>query len=539
MYGYRRRILPRTVSEPSRPQPALQRATALLLVLLLALPQLLQAAIGTPELPDPGTVPGVTRQQQQQVGLKARSEVYKQFPVLPDSSPVAQYVRQLGRRLTAVIPSQYSWPYEFHVLQEKEINAFALPGGPIFVNLGTIAAAGNEAELAGVLAHEMSHVYMQHSMKQQRKAALPALLGGIASAAAGIVGGPVGALGQVGAQVVAGSIIMKYSRADEAQADTVGAIIMYKAGYNPQAMADFFQKLEKIAGSGPPQFLSDHPNPGNRYAAITHEIQNWPPRQWLGDTPQFQQARADASRIRAYTAQEIQQRVKSGGGWNNERPQATNVDAPIASSSDRPSTGRTSTGRASSSSTDRDSSSSSADSSADSPPEPPVMGPASASVNSGFSTLRRSSFSLDYPENWQTASGPQTAVTIVPDGGVAQKAIAYGVMINEFAPSNPGASLSQQTQELLQGIRRQNPDVRVVGQPQRITVNGAAGQSIDLLGISPIGSGGNRPLDERDWLVTLSQPGGSLLYFVFIAPDRDFAKLRPTFEKMLRSVRLQ
>src|SRR5277367_2755374 len=105
------------------------------------------AVVGGPELPDPGKA-GMTRQQQMQLGFQAASQVYQQMPVLPDSSPETQYIRQLGQRLVATIPSQYSWPFEFHVIPQKEINAFALPGGPMFVNVGTITAANNEAELA-------------------------------------------------------------------------------------------------------------------------------------------------------------------------------------------------------------------------------------------------------------------------------------------------------------------------------------------------------------------------------------------------------
>src|SRR5581483_8191135 len=138
------------------------RVSSVLLILLVTWSG---AVTQGPELPDPGRV-GMTKEQQQQLGLKAMAEVYKQMPVLPDSSPVARYVQQLGKRLARQIPAQYSWPYQFHVIQQKEINAFALPGGPMFINLGTITAAQNEAQLAGVMAHEMSHVYMQHSAKQ-------------------------------------------------------------------------------------------------------------------------------------------------------------------------------------------------------------------------------------------------------------------------------------------------------------------------------------------------------------------------------------
>src|SRR5882724_11018252 len=233
-----------------------------------------------PQLPDPGTVAGASKDQQVQLGQQAKAEVYKQMPVLPDSSAVTQYVQQLGKKLQAGIPSDKSWPYEFHVIPEKDINAFAIPGGPIFVNLGTIQAADNEAELAGVIAHEMTHVYMQHSVKHMSKQSMAQGVLGVLGAVLG--NGTAGNLAKIGMQVGAGAIFMKYSREDEAQADAGGAIIMYKAGYNPKAMADFFQKLEQQGGSGP-QFLSDHPNPGNRVQAVTNQIKSWPPKNFTSN----------------------------------------------------------------------------------------------------------------------------------------------------------------------------------------------------------------------------------------------------------------
>ena len=154
------------------------RVLAIVLALLISQPNWLLAATSAPELPDPGSASGITKDEQIQVGLQAMAEVYKQMPVLPDSSPVTQYVQQLGKKLTAQIPQQHSWPYQFHVIPQSEINAFALPGGPIFINIGTINSADNEAELAGVMAHEMTHVYMQHSAKQASKQSLTQGLAG-------------------------------------------------------------------------------------------------------------------------------------------------------------------------------------------------------------------------------------------------------------------------------------------------------------------------------------------------------------------------
>ncbi|HEU4636057.1 MAG TPA: M48 family metalloprotease, partial [Edaphobacter sp.] len=101
-------------------------------------------------------------QQEQVEGAKYAGEIFKQMPVLPDSSPVSQYIQQLGKKLVAVTPG-YRWPFNFHVVASDEINAFALPGGAMFVNLGAIRAAETESQLAGVMAHELSHVVMRHS----------------------------------------------------------------------------------------------------------------------------------------------------------------------------------------------------------------------------------------------------------------------------------------------------------------------------------------------------------------------------------------
>lgn len=455
------------------------------------------AGVGNvPALPDPGLA--APRDQQIQLGQRALAEVARQMPILPDNSPLTRYVQSLGQKLDSVIPQQYNWPYQFHVVQEKDINAFALPGGPVFVNVGTILAAQNEAELAGVIAHEMSHVYMQHSIKGMRKQgttqAAGQILGGLLGA---VLGGPAGALANMGAQLGAGVISMKYSRADEAQADAIGAIIMYKAGYNPIRLAQFFLRLAAKGSSGQPQFLSDHPDPGNRVQAVQDEIRNWPSRQYHDSSSQFAQAKQEANSIRAYTAQQIHQMAQSG--------QIHDVSG----------SGRAQT-------------------------EPIPDGNAASGqvMPSGDFQRFQGPFSLEYPSNWQPKQEQQSGlVTFAPSADVAQNGIAYGVVVAPFQPPN-ASNLDDATQQLISGLQQQNPGMRPAGEIQKIRVNGVLGRSVDLLGQSPLAGRDGQPLQERDWLVTLPADNGANVSLIFVAPENDFARLRPTFEQMLKSFHL-
>ncbi len=489
------------------------RTLALVLAFLISQPAWMFAVISAPELPDPGHV-SVSREQQIQVGRQAVAEVYKQMPVLPDSSPVTQYVQRLGRRLVAVIPQQYSWPYEFHVVQQKEINAFALPGGPIFINVGTIEAADNEAELAGVMSHEMSHVYMQHSAKQASKSTVPQAVGVLGSVLGAVLGGTIGSLAQAGIQLGAGAVMLKYSREDEAQADAVGAIIMYKADFNPKAMAQFFQKLEQQGGAGGPQFLSDHPNPGNRMASIEKEIANWPAKNYLGTSQEFVRAKQDGTGVRSYSAQEIANGAKQGT-WARQNSDNHSVPAnvPVSSSS----------GSASS-------------------PTAELSGVSWSQVQpSGrFTQFQQGGISMSYPDNWKVYGQSQntggSSLVVAPPAGISQNAIACGVLINGAQDPNAG-SLDQATQDLIANLQRENAGLRISNSPQAIQVNGVEGRSVYLTGQSPVQRNG-RAEAERDWLVTLPL-GNGLVYLVFIAPQSDFNRLQPTYRRMLESFQMQ
>jgi beta-barrel assembly-enhancing protease len=496
------------------------RMLALLLALVLTQPFALATAqaegASAPTLPDPGNT-GMNKQQQQQLGLQAMGEVYKQMPVLPDSSPETQYIQHLGKKLAGVIPSDRSWPYQFHVIPAADINAFALPGGPIFVNLGTIQAADNEAELAGVLAHEMSHVYMQHSAKQAPKATWANIIAGLGSAVLPQSG--LGNLARMGIQFGAGTMLMKYSRGDEAQADSTGAIIMYRAGYNPKAMADFFQKLEQKYGSGGPQLLSDHPNPGNRQQAIQQEVRNWPPKNYTTNSSEFPQVKQDAMKAKAYSAQEIANGAKSGQ-WEQQNRQNHVVPANLPSSGNQGSGAGSGGGASNAGNTN------------------------AAAENVAFKEIKPSDhltrhegqgFTIYYPDNWKVA-GDSSMTIIGPPSAQAQNGIAYGAIIGNQAGG--GGSLDDATQKLAQGMAQENPGMKISGEMKPLDVNGTQGRSLELSGKSPLMLNGE-PLPERDWLVTFPRPQGGLAYVVFVSPERDFNQLHPTYQKMLDSLQLQ
>ena len=207
------------------------------------------------------------------LGREAAAEVEQQMPLLRDDN-VTSYVSDIGHRLAGAIPAELQHPefnYTFKVVNVKEINAFALPGGPMYVNRGMIEAAKNEGEVAGVIAHELSHVALRHGTAQATKAT-PYEVGTIAGAILGaIVGGNAGTLIAQGTQFGLGTAFLRYSREYEKQADLEGSQIMARAGYDPRDMANMFQTIARRSGNGGPEWLSDHPSPANRYEAINRE----------------------------------------------------------------------------------------------------------------------------------------------------------------------------------------------------------------------------------------------------------------------------
>jgi predicted Zn-dependent protease len=208
------------------------------------------------------------------LGREAQRKVRAQTPVV--AGPVDAYVTSIGRQLAAHAGGP-RYPYTFTVANYREINAFALPGGPVWINRGAIEAATTEAQLAGVLAHEVAHVARRHAADQISKGLIANGLLDLLGAILGNTGGARTA--QAGAQVLAGGYMMKFTREDERDADRAGAEIMQRAGYDPHGLLEFLQTLRQRSGRDPSSvevFLSTHPSPAERVDQLRAQLRSVP-----------------------------------------------------------------------------------------------------------------------------------------------------------------------------------------------------------------------------------------------------------------------
>jgi hypothetical protein len=415
--------------------------------------------------------------QDVELGKKAAVDAAKQLPLCNDPT-VDAYLTQLGTRLASKLPTGgVQYPFEFHCVNDKAINAFALPGGYVFVNRGAIEAADNEGQLAAVMAHELSHVALRHGTNQATKAQATQGFLGIAS---GIFGGSTGGalLTQLGA-FAAGGVLLRYSRTAESQADVMGTQVLHDTGYDPRAMAQFFEKLEaETKGKNPPEFFSDHPNPEHRVERVDEEIDK------LGGVQP--NAKRDSAEFEA-----IKREVLALPVVKKPTPGAAG----------------------------------------------PVAVPAPPSGN--FATYQANAYTLKHPDNWKKyPDSDGSGVSFAPEGGVVadssgHSALAYGLIVSVAQTKvDPGDSnaLDSATRQVLQDLQKSNPSMKIARQGERLRLNGQLGLSTYLSNVSPAGG------QETDWVVTVLRPEG-LIYFVCVAPDAAYNKYDQTFSTILDTVR--
>ena len=429
------------------------------------------------------------------LGRQAAQEAESQFPLLRDET-VRGYVENVGRRLVAAIPSEFQhseFQYYFKVVNARDINAFALPGGPMYVNRGMIEAARTEGEMAGVMAHEISHVALRHGTAQATKGQKYGVLAGIAGIAGTIFGGP--GVGQL-AQAPFAVYMLKFSREYETEADVLGAQIMARAGYDPRDLANMFRTIEQQGGGGG-GFLSDHPSPSDRYARINREAQLL--RVTAGDRSDTRDFARIQERLRGYqrapTMAEIQrsgQRYPVGETTGNYPDNNNNLP--------------------------------------NNAPSGRVSYPSSRYESYD---IFNGGVQVSVPNNWRQINDG-SSVWFVPEG-------AYG-QYNGQAVYTHGASfgvaqtnsrnLQSASQELISKLAQGNNNLRTSSSFQRTTMSG---RNALFTTLSNTNEATGRPENVR--VITTQLRNGQLFYMIAVAPqsERNFEN---AFQQIMQSVRI-
>jgi len=412
------------------------------------------------------------------LGREAAAQAEKEFPLLRDSE-IESYVNDVGQRIVSAIPAEFrqsQFHYTFKVVNAGEINAFALPGGPMFVNRGMIEAAKTEGEMAGVMGHEISHVVLRHATAQATEAQkfqIGSILGQIAG---GVIGGGLGDIIGMGSQIGFGAGALKYSRKYESQADILGAQLIARIGYDPRDLANMFRTIQGQGGRGAPEWLSSHPDPGKRYERIEQEAKL---------------LRVDSSRARDNaTFRRIQQRLRAMPAPPKGRQPGQGQRQPTDEG--------TYSGRV----------------------EPP---------SSSYRQVQTNRVQLGVPDNWREFRG-ETGLTYVPEGAYGERGLTHGVLFGTERVSS--SNLRQATEQYLESLLQGNPHLRQQSSSQNARIGGRSGLATRLAGRSPV-------TGRTEVVTVLTSPlgNGELFYFASVVPEEESRSYDPVFQRILNSLR--
>lgn len=442
-------------------------------------------------------------QQDAEIGAQSAAEAERQLPVLNDAT-VNDYVNRIGQKLAANAGGP-QFRYQFKVVNASDINAFALPGGYIYINRGIIDQSDTEGEVAGVLAHEIAHVSLRHGTHQASKAYA-------AQAGLSILGGILGGkIGQNTAQILntvggvgLNALFLKFSRDLETQADIKGAQMLAASGYTPGDMISFFQELEKQSTAKKTTWMSSHPAPPDRISRIRKE--------------------AGLLRVSDDPTRNTQQLASIKSHLNRYGNAPTMAD--LARGATNPSTG--SQGPMTSSST---------------------VGQVEAPSRTMRAFTDRSGvYRLSYPSNWKVYENGSFGVTIAPEGGVGnvggRTEVVYGALVAHFEPSastmrnslrgtsSPTTSLNASTNDLLQQITQGSPHLRMIrGSEQSFKLSNGQAVAVSLGGTNP-----NTRIAERVTVVSRQLGDGHLMYMLFVTPERDAKAYSGVLQAMVNSI---
>jgi len=442
--------------------------------------------------------------QDAEIGAASAAEVERQLPLLNDRE-VTAYVDEIGQRLAARAGGP-EFSYQFRVVNASDLNAFALPGGFVYLNRGILDEARNEGEVAGVIAHEITHVSLRHGTHQASKAygaraGLSILAGLLGDRVDDSTAGIINALGGFGMN----ALFLKFSRELETQADLRGAQILAESGYTPADMVSFFHTLETVDASRRTTWLSDHPAPPDRIAAIEREAQLL--RVSAQPTQRVSALHGIQERLRRLAPAPTLAQIASGQTSGN----ASSTGVAGAS---RPSAG--------------------------------VQLP-STSFHSF--TSPEGIYRVSYPANWIVHEQGTTGVVLAPERGIAQAAqagradVVYGAIVNHYAPFGNQSkrrrstylgdvSIEDATNDLIEQIQKGDPHLKTMRRSMRsLALRSGRALSSSLRGFNP-----RTRINERVTIVTHQLDDDHLVYLLFVVPERDVKAYSGTLDAMVGSL---